>query len=425
MKLKEITLFFSIIFLSFSTFAQDYQKEISTIENQIQKLDAKKDSLDSLAKNIRLTILHNKLKKYGLPKYSGDVEIVEHPAIILSYNEKYEQANWVAHIISKEITGKGFSRTNDFRPDPLVKTGSTEEKDFFLKHLNSDSSYTYDGFGYDRGHLAPSADFRWNKEAMSESYFYSNMSPQLPDFNRGIWARVESFLREYVAENKHDLYVVTGGILTDNLPKVKRSIHKVSIPKELYKVAVDLEGNIPEGIAFLVPNEGSDYPVISFAVPIDSVEKITGINFFASLPDSIQDKFEKTTDIHHWQTKNRKNNRKPINRNKLPKEAINTVMARSYYDNKAKVCGTVVEVHETKSGNYFLNFDQDFPEQLFWCTIWKRNIVNFSYSPKEYLINKKICVSGTVKKKYGKPSMSIYNEKQITLYKDDMKKHKK
>ncbi len=425
MKLKEITLFFSIIFLSFSTFAQDYQKEISTIENQIQKLDAKKDSLDSLAKNIRLTLLHNKLKKYGLPQYSGDVEIVEHPAIILSYNEKYEQANWVAHIISKEITGKGFSRTNDFRPDPLVKTGSTEEKDFFLKHLNSDSSYTYDGFGYDRGHLAPSADFRWNKEAMSESYFYSNMSPQLPDFNRGIWARVESFLREYVAENKHDLYVVTGGVLTDNLPKVERSIHKVSIPKEFYKIAVDLEGNIPEGIAFIVPNEGSDYPVISFAVPIDSVEKITGINFFASLPDSIQDKFEKTTDIHHWQTKNRKNNRKPINRNKLPKEAINTVMARSYYDNKAKVCGTVVEVHETKSGNYFLNFDQDFPEQLFWCTIWKRNIVNFSYSPKEYLINKKICVSGTVKKKYGKPSMSVYNEKQITLYKDDMKKHKK
>ena len=422
MKYKYSAIVFLIFFFTFSLKAQDYQKEINHLEKEILKLGIKKDSLNSAVKNLKLSILHEKLEKFGLPKYEKDVEIVSHPALILSYNEKHEQANWVAHIISKEITGKGFSRTNDFRPDPLVKTGSTEEKDFFIKTMKPDGTYSYDGFGYDRGHLAPSADFRWNKEAMSESYFYSNMSPQLPNFNRGIWAKTESFLREYVAENNHDLYVVTGGILTDDLPKVERSIHKESIPKKFFKVAFDNTGDTLEGIAFIIPNEGSDYPVISFAVPIDSVEKITNINFFASLPDSIQNIFEKTVDIKHWQTKNRKNNHKPVSRHKLPKDAINTVMARSYYDNKAKVCGTIVEVHETRSGNYFLNFDQDFPEQLFWCTIWKDNIVNFSYNPEEYLLNKKVCVSGTVKKKYGKPSMSVYNEKQITLYADEMKK---
>ncbi len=425
MKLKQLIFFLFFMSVSYSSFSQDYQKEISKLEEKISELDTKKDSLDSIVKSIKLAILHKDLEEKGLPEYDKDVEIINHNALILSYNEDHEQANWVAHIISKEITGKGYGRTNDFRPDPLVKTGSTVEKDFFLKHFNpDDSTYSYDGFGYDRGHLAPSADFRWNREAMSESYFYSNMSPQLPDFNRGIWAKTESFLREYVAENNHNIYVVTGGILTDDLPKVEKSINKVSIPREFYKVAADLETNPPEGIAFIIPNEGSEYPVISFVVPIDSVEKITGINFFASLPDSIQNKFEKTVDTQHWQTKNRKNNRKPISRNKLPKNAINTVMARSYYDSKAKVCGTVVEVHETRSGNYFLNFDQDFPEQLFWCTIWKNNIVNFSYSPEEYLLNKKICVSGTVKKKYGKPSMSIYNEKQITMYDEEMKKRK-
>ncbi len=420
MNYKYSAIVFLIFFFTFPIKAQDYKGKIKKLETEIIKLETKKDSLNSAVKNLKLSILHDKLEKIGLPKYEKDVEIVNHPALILSYNEKHEQANWVAHIISKEISGKGFSRTNDFRPDPLVKTGSTEEKDFFIKTMNPDSTFNYDGFGYDRGHLAPSADFRWNKDAMSESYFYSNMSPQLPEFNRGIWASTESFLREYVAENNHDLYVVTGGILTDDLLKSERSIHKVSIPKYFYKIAADLEEDTLEGIAFIIPNKGSDYPVISFAVPIDSVEKITNINFFASLPDSVQDKFEKTVDIKHWQTKNRKNNHKPINRNKLPKDAINTVMARSYYDNKAKVCGTVVEVHETKTGNYFLNFDQDFPEQLFWCTVWKDNIVNFSYNPEKYLINKKICVNGTVKKKYGKPSMSIYNEKQITLYTDEM-----
>ncbi len=425
MKAKTIFLISFIFFSVNISFGQDYQNKINELEKKINICKQKQDSLNNILKDIELSILHDKLEKYGLPKFSGDVEIINHPALILSYNEKHEQANWVAHIISKRITGKGFSRTNDFRPDPLVKTGSAVEKDYFLKYFNSDdSTYTYDGFGYDRGHLAPSADFRWNEHAMSQSYFYSNMSPQLPDFNRGIWAKTESFLREYVAENNHDIFVVTGGVLNDNLPKVERSINKVSIPKYFYKVAADLEGDTLEGIAFIIPNEGSDYPVISFAVPIDSVEKVTGIDFFASLPDSIQNKFEATIDIKHWQTKNRKNNHKPISRNKLPKGAVNTVMARSYYDNKAKVCGTVVEVHETRSGNLFLNFDQDFPEQLFWCTLWKDNIVNFSYNPEEYLLNKKICVRGTVKKKYGKPSMSIYNEKQITLYKDEMKKHK-
>lgn len=424
MKHKLFSFVFLILFFSINLFSQNYQEKIKHLENEILKLENKKDSIDIQLKNIKLSVLHKELEKYGLPKYEKDTEIVNHPALILSYNEQHEQANWVAHIISKEITGKGYSRTNDFRIDPTVKTGSTEEKDFFIKTLNPDSTYSYDGFGYDRGHLAPSADFRWNKEAMSESYFYSNMSPQLPDFNRGIWAKTESFLREYVAENNHDLFVVTGGILSDDLPKVERSIHKESIPKAFYKVALDTEGDTLEGIGFIIPNEGSDYPVISFIVPVDSVEKVTGINFFASFPDSIQDKFESKVDIRHWQTKDRKNNRKPINRNKLPKGAINTVMARSYYDNKAKVCGTVVEVHETRSGNYFLNFDQDFPEQLFWCTIWKNNIVNFDYNPEKYLLNKKICVNGSVKKKYGKPSMSIYNGKQITFYEEEMLKKK-
>ncbi|NPA66983.1 MAG: DNA/RNA non-specific endonuclease [Chlorobi bacterium] len=424
MKHKQFIYVFLISFFSFTASGQDYRKEIRQIETKIKKLETEKDSLSTKVKNIKLKILHEKLEKYGLPVYDKDVEIVNHPALILSYNEKHEQANWVAHIISKEIKGQGLERSNDFRPDPAVKTGSSVEKDYFLKYLNEDdSTYTYDGFGYDRGHLAPSADFRWNKEAMSESYYYSNMSPQLPEFNRGIWASTESFLREYVAESNHDVFAVTGGILTDDLPKIERSINKVSIPKYFYKVAADLEDSIPHGIAFLIPNEESDYPVISFAVPIDSIEKITGINFFASLPDSTQDKIEKNVNIKYWQTKNRKNNRKPIHRNKLPKNAINTVMARSYYDDKAKVCGTVVEVHKTRSGNYFLNFDQDFPEQLFWCTIWKDNIVNFSYDPP-FLLNKKICVNGTVKKKYGKPSMSIYNEKQITFYEDEMKKKK-
>ena len=424
MKHKKLTLIFLIIFYSSFSIAQNNDSRIDSIQKKLKEIDLEREQLLSDIKIIKLSYIHDDLVKNGLPFVNENEDIIHHSALSLSYNETHEQANWVAHIITPDIKGKGYSRTNDFRKDPKVKTGSTIEKDFFLKTLQADSSYEYEGFGYDRGHLAPSADFRWCKEAMSESYYYSNMSPQKPDFNRGIWAKLESFIREYVSESDKKVYVVTGGILNDNLNKVERSINKVSIPEEYYKVILDYEGDTFAGIGFVMKNEKSDYPVISFAVSIDEVEKRTGINFFASLPDSIENRLEANFDIKHWQTEMRKRNLAPIHRNKLPKDAVNTVMARSLYDSKAKVCGTVVEVHETKTGNYFLNFDQDFPEQLFWCTIWKANIVNFTYNPQEYLLNKKICIKGTIKKKYGKPSMSLYNDNQITLYEEEMLKKK-
>ncbi len=425
MKSKRFFLIFLIFFYSNLSFAQNNEKEIEQIQKKVKLIEKERDELLSEIKSIRLKIIQDDLKKYGLPELKKNEEVIHHLAFSLSYNEKHEQANWVAHIITPDIKGTGYSRTNDFREDKDVKTGSSTEKDYFLKYLQADSTYEYDGFGYDRGHLAPSADFRWCKEAMSESYYYSNMSPQLPDFNRGIWAKLESFIREYVAESNEKVYVVTGGILKDNLKKIERGINKVSIPEEFFKVILDIEGNEKSGIAFIMPNEGSDYPVISFAVSIDEVEKKTGINFFASLPDSLENRLESKFDIKHWQTEKRKVNIVPIHRNKLPKNAVNTVQARSYYDSKTKVCGTVVGTHETRSGNIFLNFDRSFPEQLFWCTIWKDNIVNFSYNPQDYLLNKKICIKGTVKKKYGKPSMSLHNDNQITLYSEEMEKNKK
>lgn len=420
MKLKKLIVIFFMLFCSTLIYGQNEQLKIDSLikikikfENEIQQLDGK------ISEN-QLKLIQIDLVKYGLPAFSEPDKIIHHLAFSLSYNEQHEQADWVAHIISPNVKNRSFSRTNDFREDPTVKTGSSTEKDFFIKSLKPDSTYEYDGFGYDRGHLAPSADFRWSQQAMSESYYYSNMSPQLPEFNREIWANLESFIREYVGESNEKVYVVTGGILNNNLKKIERGVNKVSIPEKFYKVVLDYVGDSISAIGFIIPNKQTDYPVISYAVTVDEVEKQSGIDFFPALDDEIENKLESAYNINHWQTEKRKRNLAPVNRNKLPEDAINTVMARSYYDQNAKVCGTVVEVHETKNGDFFMNFDQDFPEQLFWCTIWKSNIVNFSYNPQEYLINKKICVEGTVKQKYGKPSMSIYNEKDITLYEDEM-----
>lgn len=403
---------------------QSYISTLDSLEKEILKLDKKKEDLSEKINKIKLNKIQIELKKKGLPENKQKKQIIHHSSFSLSYNEDHEQANWVAHIISPDINKPGFSRTNDFRIDPLISTGSAAEEDYFIKHLLDDGTYKYDGYGYDRGHLAPSADFRWCLPAMSETYYYSNISPQLPEFNRGIWAELESLIREYVQDKNRKVFVVTGPLIKDNLKKIERSTNNLSIPEEFFKVVIDIDGNTPYGIGFLIPHQKCDYPVMSYTLTIDEIENKTGINFFASLPDEVENTIESDNNFKHWQTGLRKFNVIPIHRNKLPENSVNTVQARSYYDSKTKVCGTVVEVHETKAGHYFINFDQDFPEQLFWCTIWKDNIVNFSYDPQKYLINKKICVKGVIKKKYDKPSMSIYNEEAITIYEDEILKKK-
>lgn len=386
----------------------------SPLEQEIRNCEQQISSWQDSLKNYRNTLIELKLKQTGkeiaermLPRTSDSANTVFHSAMALSYNEKHEQANWVAHIIRPEIINGKQSRTNDFRTDPKVKTLTAVKADYWYS-------------GFDRGHLAPSADFKWSKSALSESYFYSNMSPQRPELNREGWAELESTLREYVYHKKRPLYVYTGPVLKDGLQSIGKE-NKVSVPEQYYKIAYDISGDTLRAIGFLFPNGNCPNPTLSYAESVDEIEKLTGIDFFPSLPDSIENKIEAQLEPQAWQTGLRKGNVLPIHRNKLPKGVVNTVMAQSYYDKKTTVCGTVVSVKETKSGNYFINFDQKFPNQLFWVSIWKSERVNFSYDIEETLINQKVCVKGIVKEKYGKPSMSIRHDRAIRFYEDEIK----
>ena len=154
--------------------------QIQTVE-----MDAINQKLDSIAvvkakfiaelEVLKFEWIQDEIRAIGVPKSIHEEEVFWHSAYALSYNESHEQANWVMHVIMPDIVNGNVSRSNDFREDPLVKTGTAQEKDYFLKELNADGTYSYDGYGYDRGHLAPSADFRWSEKALSESYFYSNI----------------------------------------------------------------------------------------------------------------------------------------------------------------------------------------------------------------------------------------------------------
>lgn len=230
------------------------------------------------------------IKNLEIPLSNPSDKIIHHTGYSLLYNELHEQAAWVAYELTKVETVKISDRTDKFIVDPGVSTGSADDKD-------------YSGSGFDRGHLAPAADMGWSATTMKESFYFSNMSPQVPSFNRGIWKKLEEQVRTWA--NEYDtLYIVTGPVLTNGLPVIGQN--QVSVPKYYYKVILDYTEPGINGIGFLMPNASSGLPLQEFAVSIDSVEKVTGIDFFYLLPDSNETQIEKSLCVDCWMWKTRK-----------------------------------------------------------------------------------------------------------------------
>ncbi len=213
-----------------------------------------------------------------LPKYDVDDTIIKHRGYTLSYNSKYKQANWVAYLLTKEETVKRFQRGEIFAPDPLIPG-----TDFKVDYLKS---------GYDRGHLAPAADMGYSMETMVQSFFYSNMSPQLPRFNRGIWKKLEMQVRNWAVEYD-SLYVVTGPIFDSVMPTI--GPHRVAVPKAYYKALLQKRNGEWFGIGFVLPNASLKGGITRFATSIDKVEEFTGIDFFWGLEDTKETKIESST----------------------------------------------------------------------------------------------------------------------------------
>ena len=212
------------------------------------------------------------------PASSG--QIIKHTYFTLAYSEENEQALWVFYELSAENKGDQ-SRTDDFRADPAVTTGSASLND-------------YKGSGYDRGHLCPAADMPQNKISMSETFFLSNMSPQLPGFNRGIWSTLEKKVRTW-ASTYSKIYVVTGPIFKNDLGKIGEN--EVTVPGYYYKVIFDGHEKM---IGLILPNASSSESIEHFVVSVDQIERQTGIDFFPELNDKLENELEAKIDWTSW-----------------------------------------------------------------------------------------------------------------------------
>ncbi|MGB3586200.1 MAG: DNA/RNA non-specific endonuclease, partial [Tunicatimonas sp.] len=151
--------------------------------------------------------------------------------------------------------------------------------------------------GYDRGHLAPAGDMGFSEEAMSESFFMSNMSPQNRKFNRDVWRELEEDVRGWALANG-SLYVVTGPVFGSDPKKIGEN--GVSVPDYYYKVLLDYREPEIKAIGFLLPNENTSKPPQAFVESIDNVEAYTGIDFFPELPDELEAELESRSSTGRW-----------------------------------------------------------------------------------------------------------------------------
>ncbi len=203
------------------------------------------------------------------PRVQG--ELVEHTYFALDYNELHEIPNWVYYEITPEFLSGDIERTNQFIEDKKVSTGSA---------LSSD----YTKSGYDRGHLCPAADMKLNLLSMKESFLMSNMTPQLPCFNRGHWAELEKQVRS-IAKEVNNLIVITGPIIND--PQQVIGKNEVTVPSSFYKVLYS--PSTRQMVAIVMKHDcANETSVIS----VDSLETITGIDFFETMDIEIQEQLE-------------------------------------------------------------------------------------------------------------------------------------
>lgn len=214
----------------------------------------------------------------------NDSRVIRHRGYDLCYEESAEQALWVAYQLTGSETIRIHKRTNRFIEDPLIKTGSAGDRD-------------YKGSGYDRGHLAPAADMGWSQQTMEESFYYSNISPQVPAFNRGIWKRLEEQVRSW-AVSLDTIYVVTGPVLKGKMTYI--GPEKVAVPSYYYKAILTLKEKDTKAIGFIMANQSGTGSLEQYAVSIDSLEKFTGLDFFGSLNNSLESTIESNLCVACW-----------------------------------------------------------------------------------------------------------------------------
>lgn len=217
-------------------------------------------------------------------------EVVAYKGMTLSFNSKMHVPNWVAWELTAEETSGNVERADNFVCDENV--------------AGCPDTWDYKYSGYDRGHMAPAGDMKWDEEAMAHTFYLTNICPQAHTLNNGTWKRLEEKCRQW-AEIDGSIYIVCGPVLTDKITEYIGD-SRVAVPKRFYKVILSPNANPPRGIGFIMNNGKVEGGMQQAAVSIDEVERITGLDFFSTLPDDVEADVESQCRFHYWSTLKKK-----------------------------------------------------------------------------------------------------------------------
>lgn len=255
---------------------------VSQAENNIQPAieKFKERSRERLNKENEVSVSQAPSLNLEIPIYTDNKDdgiILKRTGYTLSYNNYYKNPNWVAWELTREETKGKEDRYDKFLPDPDLPEPKVTHSD-------------YTRSGYDRGHMAPAADFKWSDKAMKESFYMSNICPQTGNLNRGDWNDLEELCRKWA--NKYGtLYIACGPIFDKKNPK-RIGNTKVAVPDRFFKVILIYNRKNPIAMGFIFQNISRSQDIRKYMVNVDSIEKETGMDFFSKLPDDVENRIE-------------------------------------------------------------------------------------------------------------------------------------
>ena len=208
-------------------------------------------------------------------------QVIQRTGYTLAYDKKTKTPQWVAWELTKEETKGNHERTDKFLPDPNVEGAKVVTTD-------------YTGSGYDRGHMAPAGDMKWSKKAMEESFYMSNICPQIHHLNTGDWNELEANTRKW-ARRYGSVYVTCGPIYNGSRRTQYIGKNRVKVPDAFFKVILIQSPKKTCALGFFFENEAGQRPLNEYLVSVDYLEQTTGIDFFPALPDELENVLEAET----------------------------------------------------------------------------------------------------------------------------------
>jgi endonuclease G len=204
-----------------------------------------------------------------------------------SYNKQTKTPNWVAWHLTDAHTRGSFQRSQEIfsEDEDIVKGSRATDADYYNSR-------------YDRGHMCPAGDNKWDRQAMTQSFLFTNICPQNHGLNKYEWNDLEILCREW-ARKYGAIDIVCGPVYSAQREQKTIGRNKVWVPDAFFKVVLCRKGT-PKAIGFLYRNEGKKQPMAEAVRSVDDIERLTKLDFFPELDDPTEDRVEAQSRLSDW-----------------------------------------------------------------------------------------------------------------------------